>query len=221
MSKPTILYYIGPAPDGPVKIGITTNIAVRFKSIQIHSPIPVAVFGIADGSLQMEAAIHHRFRRLRKHYEWFDLDDELRRFIAENTHPWVVPPERAKRPRVARDRISSVATVGCTPRYKEWACNLADRLNLSLFGAIDGGLRLMAADDGYLPPPEAREAKIARGRTQNHACESNCFTVLTPTEWRGWLNGFVAFRKECTADTIRIALARSAATEGFGFPPNG
>jgi hypothetical protein len=217
MRKATTVYFIGPEPDGPVKIGITTNMAVRFKSIQIHSPIPVVVYGIIDGGTDVEEGAHVRFHHLRRHYEWFTLDDELRRFIREESRPWVAPEERK---RIRRNRLPGAATTTsflCTPEYKTWVCDFADGLNLNLLGAIDVGIRLMAEDAGFPPPPDVGASRFISGMARDST--SSSFTVRPCPEWRAWLDEFAAFRDDGITRTLRKAISRLAESNDHPPPP--
>jgi len=73
MSVPAqYVYLIGGDASPLVKIGTTNNVASRLRSIQNMSPTPLRVLWHTEGGFGLEQALHDRFRKYRKHGEWFD-----------------------------------------------------------------------------------------------------------------------------------------------------
>lgn len=91
---PCVLYVIAPDPDGPCKIGISTNIQERRDSLQSGSWVPLRVYGyrvgmfrnggagytsaikaIRSASARLERAIHEKLREMDLWMggEWFDV----------------------------------------------------------------------------------------------------------------------------------------------------
>jgi hypothetical protein len=64
-----------------VKIGTTTNLDKRLKSLSTGNPIKLQVVAIMDGSYQTEKGIHDLFARYRREGEWFKFCEELKFFI--------------------------------------------------------------------------------------------------------------------------------------------
>lgn len=64
-----------------VKIGTSTNIAARIRSLQTGCPVPLELLAVAKGGQAEEAEFHRRFAQLRKNGEWFRADGQLLRFI--------------------------------------------------------------------------------------------------------------------------------------------
>lgn len=61
-----------------VKIGVTLNIDARFKAIQACSPLRLGVRSFrVCWNRYWEMDLHHLFRDLRLHGEWFDVSDPL------------------------------------------------------------------------------------------------------------------------------------------------
>lgn len=71
-----VVYVIGPAQSGVVKIGTTGSLKTRLKGIQTGSPQKLQVRWHFGGSSLLEDFLHRRFDRLRLEGEWFDFGDE-------------------------------------------------------------------------------------------------------------------------------------------------
>jgi hypothetical protein len=71
--------------DGLVKIGTTGNIAQRLSNLQTGSPVGLRVLGYYPGDANDEWRLHHRFRHLHSHGEWFRQDEELLEEIERGT----------------------------------------------------------------------------------------------------------------------------------------
>jgi hypothetical protein len=71
------VYVIGNRQIQRYKIGRSTRLQERFKAIQSHSPILVEIIFSAKvtDSFAVEGLLHKRFKKQRKHGEWFDLSD--------------------------------------------------------------------------------------------------------------------------------------------------
>jgi hypothetical protein len=61
---------------GVYKIGVTTSIESRIKTIQSMCPRPVKLLATAWGTAKQERMMHHIFRHRRSHGEWFRLTAE-------------------------------------------------------------------------------------------------------------------------------------------------
>lgn len=77
------LYFIAGA--GLIKIGISTNLASRFRAIRNSSPVPVELLGSCPGTTANEGFLHSKFAHLRRHGEWFEDTPELRAEIEWRT----------------------------------------------------------------------------------------------------------------------------------------
>jgi len=78
MSKPVSLYVIG-REDGPVKIGISSDVGSRLTTIQTSCPFKVSLFheetvASRQDALRHEREIHEVYAERRLHGEWFDMD---------------------------------------------------------------------------------------------------------------------------------------------------
>ena len=62
--------------SGMSKIGVTTNVARRFATIQAHSPTQLRIIATLRGGLSLEQELHSKFRAYRRHGEWFALPAE-------------------------------------------------------------------------------------------------------------------------------------------------
>lgn len=70
-----LVYVLGSTETRRVKIGHSTNVPMRAVVIQRMSPVPLVVLETFEGGLELENALHKRFRPFRTHGEWFDFGD--------------------------------------------------------------------------------------------------------------------------------------------------
>ncbi len=70
----SVVYLIESA--GVHKIGFTTSIDVRMKTIQSMCPMPVMLVETAPGCRLQERMLHHAYRHRHSHGEWFRLTAE-------------------------------------------------------------------------------------------------------------------------------------------------
>lgn len=76
------MYFLAGA--GLIKIGISTNIKSRIRSIRNSSPVELELLAIRPESCTLvEIKTHFRFAHLRRHGEWFEDNGEIRGFIAD------------------------------------------------------------------------------------------------------------------------------------------
>lgn len=76
------VYFIGNREQRIVKIGYSADPSRRLPSIQTGSAYPLELFGTIEGSEATELKLHARFAHLHRTGEWFDLGEDLVRFIA-------------------------------------------------------------------------------------------------------------------------------------------
>lgn len=83
------VYFVRPSKRPVVKVGVARDLESRLSALQTGSPERLVVLGIIKGAgFDRERLIHERFARKRINGEWFELDDEMLRFIAsESTCP--------------------------------------------------------------------------------------------------------------------------------------
>lgn len=73
--------------DGFVKIGYSTNVEARLRSLSTGAPFPVRLIGSHPGTQADEAALHRKFRDHRVSGEWFRASDEIRRVAQTGFEP--------------------------------------------------------------------------------------------------------------------------------------
>ena len=78
--KGGMVYFIEAPSTGLVKIGKTTDLEERFKSLCTMSPTPLRLLKVIPGYSDEEKTLHKRFKEYRRHGEWFELEP-LRRAI--------------------------------------------------------------------------------------------------------------------------------------------
>ncbi|GAB2966220.1 GIY-YIG nuclease family protein [Streptomyces heilongjiangensis] len=69
----SVVYVIGAEALAPVKIGVSTNLPGRLKSLQPGAAFRLTVLWFTPGSNDLEFRLHSRFRPHRTYGEWFDL----------------------------------------------------------------------------------------------------------------------------------------------------
>lgn len=94
-----VVYVVQAGEDGLCKIGTTTSLDQRMRTLQSHSPLPLTLLGTVAGGRAMEASFHRQFARYRQHGEWFRFDaSTLTDVMARvNGEPYVVSLPRAGR----------------------------------------------------------------------------------------------------------------------------
>jgi hypothetical protein len=71
--EPGYTYFIRAVhPIARIKIGASYTPENRIRELQTASPTPLELLKVTAGGFKMEAAWHYRFRRLRRHLEWFN-----------------------------------------------------------------------------------------------------------------------------------------------------
>lgn len=75
----SVVYFIG-GRRGPVKIGTTTNLKQRLKSLKIGSAVHLYVLACINGDASVEAGYHKAFASLKVRGEWF-LGEQVRELI--------------------------------------------------------------------------------------------------------------------------------------------
>lgn len=70
-----------------IKIGFTSgDVERRCNVLRLGSPVELTVAGFFEGTQQDELNLHRQFAHLRRHREWFLLDDELAQEIERRCH---------------------------------------------------------------------------------------------------------------------------------------
>lgn len=77
------VYFVGIEPDGPIKIGFTSNITERMRDLQIASPYPLTLLATLRGGSALERVIHESLSDTRLSGEWFERSDRLLSFISD------------------------------------------------------------------------------------------------------------------------------------------
>lgn len=91
-----VVYFIQSGAAGPIKIGVTSNVALRLKGLQTGSATELRLLGVVPTDRFSEESLHLRFASLRLHGEWFTATVELLAFVAEVAE---APAQPARRPR--------------------------------------------------------------------------------------------------------------------------
>lgn len=83
MDTRSVVYFVQAGPDGPIKIGITTALDSRLRTLQTGSPRRLRLLHTESGGRQRELAFHRRWarHRLRGDGEWFHPAPEILAYI--------------------------------------------------------------------------------------------------------------------------------------------
>ena len=78
------VYFIRAGENGPIRIGFSTQIFMRKKSLVPWSPYPLTLLAeIPDGTMAIEAMLHRRFHQYRFNRDWFSPAPEILSLIDE------------------------------------------------------------------------------------------------------------------------------------------
>jgi hypothetical protein len=75
-----VVYFLG-AENGLVKIGFSSDYLSRLSKLQNACPVSLLPLAVIPGGRVEERAYHARFKHLRRHGEWFELDQEMEDLI--------------------------------------------------------------------------------------------------------------------------------------------
>ena len=81
-AKEPVIYFIS-ADDELVKIGHTTNLSARLRSLRTAHPKELSILLVIPGSRDDEQELHQRFAEFRVKREWFKLAEPIGFYIAE------------------------------------------------------------------------------------------------------------------------------------------
>ncbi len=83
-NKKCVSYFIKALNTKFVKIGSSNFVSSRKNHLQIGCPFELKILGITDAFTEKE--LHEKFKSNWVRNEWFELTDEMEKFINENTH---------------------------------------------------------------------------------------------------------------------------------------
>lgn len=85
------VYFIGSPsqPGSPIKIGFTTDLKKRLKSLQTGSPNKLEVLAAIEAGGSQERAYHDQFAAHRLHGEWFEPHPDILAEIARLTPTYI------------------------------------------------------------------------------------------------------------------------------------
>lgn len=130
-----LLYVIGCGQDGPMKIGVTAQIAERMKCIQVSSPYPVKIYGVRFASARPESGrwnVHAMFRRGAQRLEKA-VHAKLKEFDLKLNGEWFEIG--------AADALAVIDKVGRTTG--PLAAGMTDLLSVDLSGRADASMAKM------------------------------------------------------------------------------
>jgi len=81
LRSPGFVYFIQGVDGGLVKIGWSSDPALRLAKLQMAGPVILRILHTEAGFGPDEAALHERFKDARRHGEWFEPVPELMAYI--------------------------------------------------------------------------------------------------------------------------------------------
>jgi len=87
-SSGAVVYLISIGDPDFVKIGFTTSLGPRLRSLRTGSHVEPFVHVAIPGSRSLEGDLHNRFASAHQNREWFRLTDEIAAFIASERAKW-------------------------------------------------------------------------------------------------------------------------------------
>lgn len=78
------VYFIQIVPDGPIKIGIASNVNHRLSGISTSIPYEIKLLHTCGGGQKLEQKLHTRFSKHHIKGEWYNPDPEITRYIKKH-----------------------------------------------------------------------------------------------------------------------------------------
>lgn len=94
-AREPIIYFVA-GGDDLIKIGHTTNLRARLRSLRTASPTELRVLLIIPGTRDNEQELHRKFSAHRVGGEWFSACDAIKEFISSRQTPVVADGNQAK-----------------------------------------------------------------------------------------------------------------------------
>lgn len=81
------VYFIQVGADGPIKIGFSSDVAQRLRTLQTGHTEKLRLLHKQVGTKEDEAALHRKFRNIHIKGEWYEADAVLVEFIRKRKSP--------------------------------------------------------------------------------------------------------------------------------------
>lgn len=129
-----MIYFAQAGPDGPIKIGFSSNPLSRLPALRTASHAEVRILAIIRGSEHDESNLHRQFNAYRMRGEWFQPSQPLLDFI-DNAQPIDLASLRLPRPTTTKKEKKFVAPPKpiAKEEFREWR----DRMAWTQKGAAD------------------------------------------------------------------------------------
>lgn len=82
--KQPYVYFLHAESTRLVKVGVSTGVENRIRSLQCVSPVRLILLGTFKGGRHTERDLHLRFEKHRSHGEWFFVDASIVEFISDH-----------------------------------------------------------------------------------------------------------------------------------------
>lgn len=81
------IYFIQVGESGPIKIGFSSNVDQRLRTLQTGHTEKLKLLHSQIGTKADEGRLHNRFRNIHIKGEWFEADPSLLEFIHKRKSP--------------------------------------------------------------------------------------------------------------------------------------
>jgi hypothetical protein len=84
--KEKMMYFVANSEKVEGKIGTSSDPEQRFSQLQIGNSAKLDLMGIMNGDKKTETDIRNKFKKYHIRGEWYKLNDEIIKFIQDNTY---------------------------------------------------------------------------------------------------------------------------------------
>jgi hypothetical protein len=146
----SVVYFIRAGDDGPVKIGLTFDVASRMSALQLANAAMLRVIHSVDGDKDTESIAHEDFRPFHIRGEWFRFDGSMIGWV-----PKGAAKEGGRRKAIHAEPKSHGYITQCIERLARWENAFVEDANrrsvtvlASKFGADTGRIYRTARENG-------------------------------------------------------------------------
>jgi hypothetical protein len=149
-----MIYFLQSVDGGPVKIGTTEDLAVRWKALEADYGCELALLAIMPGGKDEEAEVHERFAAIRLgRTEQFRPTADLMAFIGR---PLLVGLNPDTVEVMGSHRKPMIVQVRGSQEFKDWAEKLSRHERISLASIVERAMQMYAKAVGFPDEPPER-----------------------------------------------------------------
>ena len=159
-SESKFTYFIQSGMDGPIKIGVASNVKKRLAHLQNAHPHPLRVLGILQ--FNVEELLHCKFQQHRLSGEWFKPSKEIFDYIEEMAaRPYDV--RLASLTRAARQVLDLFCTLEAIPEPCSQYWQFQDRPEaVAVFARLSSAMVRLEMHTAALDRPHAQQKHVRK-----------------------------------------------------------